>query len=70
MLLKSSLLGQVNKIKNTFIIAEAGVNHNGSLERAKEMVKVAARSGANAVKFQTFIAEEEISKLLPRPSIS
>jgi len=40
------------------IIAEAGVNHNGDLGTAKEMVDVAARSGANYVKFQTFNAEK------------
>lgn len=38
------------------IIAEAGVNHNGSLKRAKEMVAVAAKAGADVVKFQTFSA--------------
>jgi N,N'-diacetyllegionaminate synthase len=40
------------------IIAEAGVNHNGDLRTAKAMVDVAARSGANYVKFQTFNAEK------------
>ncbi|RCK79778.1 MAG: N-acetylneuraminate synthase [Candidatus Ozemobacter sibiricus] len=38
----------------TLIIAEAGVNHNGSLARAREMVTAAARAGANYVKFQIF----------------
>tara|TARA_R110001583_G_scaffold18891_8_gene74708 strand:- start:302 stop:1378 length:1077 start_codon:yes stop_codon:yes gene_type:complete len=38
------------------IIAEAGVNHNGSLELAKKLIDVAARSGADIVKFQTFKA--------------
>lgn len=40
-----------------FIIAEAGVNHNGDLELAKKLVDVAAEAGADAVKFQTFTAE-------------
>lgn len=40
-----------------FIIAEAGVNHNGSLKIAKKMVEAAAEVGADAVKFQTFKAE-------------
>lgn len=40
----------------TLIIAEAGVNHNGSLELAKKLVDVAAESGADIVKFQTFKA--------------
>ena len=40
-----------------FIIAEAGVNHNGSLKRAKAMIVEAAKAGVNAVKFQTFRAE-------------
>jgi len=40
-----------------FIIAEAGVNHNGSLKIAKKMVDVAASAGADAIKFQTFHAQ-------------
>jgi N,N'-diacetyllegionaminate synthase len=46
----------------TFIIAEAGVNHNGSIEIAKKMIEVAKECGANAIKFQTFKAEKVISK--------
>lgn len=45
-----------------FIIAEAGVNHNGNLAIAKAMVDVAADAGADAVKFQTFKAEKVISR--------
>jgi len=45
----------------TFIIAEAGVNHNGSIEIAKKLIDVAVESGADAVKFQTFKAEKIIS---------
>ena len=39
---------------HTYIIAEAGVNHNGSLNTALEMIDIAAEAGADAVKFQTF----------------
>jgi len=42
----------------TFIIAEAGVNHNGDLRIAKRMIEVAKEAGADVVKFQTFIAEK------------
>ena len=46
---------------STFIIAEAGVNHNGSLERALKMVKVASDSGANSIKFQSFKASRIVT---------
>lgn len=48
--------------KKVIIIAEAGVNHNGSLDKAVELIEVAARAGADFVKFQTYKAELSISK--------
>lgn len=45
-----------------FIIAEAGVNHNGSIEIAKKLIDAAAAAGADAVKFQTFKTENLVSK--------
>ena len=50
------------KKKRTTIIAEAGVNHNGSIQTAKELIKVAAHAGADIVKFQTFKAESLLTK--------
>ena len=44
------------------IIAEAGVNHNGSLENAKKLVDVAAAAGSDYVKFQTFKTELNLTK--------
>ena len=45
-------------MKKPFIIAEIGVNHDGILEKAKELIYVAKEAGADAVKFQTFIPEK------------
>ena len=47
---------------SVFIIAEAGVNHNGSMDLAKNLIDVAVESGADAVKFQTFKAKNLVSK--------
>ena len=44
-----------------FVVAEVGINHNGELARALEMIHVAARAGADAVKFQTFKAAEFVN---------
>lgn len=53
-------------INRTFIIAEAGVNHNGSLEMAFQLIDVAVAAGADAVKFQTFKAEKVIADNAPK----
>ncbi|MBN1902432.1 N-acetylneuraminate synthase [Candidatus Sumerlaeota bacterium] len=50
----------------TFIIAEAGVNHNGNPELARKMIDVARECGADAVKFQTFKAEKLASASAPK----
>ena len=47
---------------SVFIIAEAGVNHNGSIELAKKLIDVASEAGVDAVKFQTFKAKNLVSK--------
>lgn len=48
--------------EKVYIIAEAGVNHNGSIQIAKEMVDVAVHAGVDAIKFQTFIPEKLVCK--------
>ena len=46
----------------TFIIAEAGVNHNGDMDTARQMIDAAVNAGADAVKFQTFKTDHLILK--------
>ena len=45
-----------------FIIAEAGINHNGDVNLAKKLIDVAEEAGADAVKFQTFNAEAVVTR--------
>ena len=53
-------------MSKVFIIAEAGVNHNGSVDVAKRMIEAAAVAGADAVKFQTFKAGQLVSENAPK----
>lgn len=55
----SKIIGEGGAV---FIIAEAGINHNGKLQQAKKLIKKAAKVGADAVKFQTFKAESLCSR--------
>ena len=48
--------------QKTIIIAEAGVNHNGSVETAKQLIDVAVDAGADYVKFQTFKVEYLVTR--------
>jgi sialic acid synthase SpsE len=54
-----------NQIHNPFIIAEAGVNHEGSMELARRLIDEAKEAGADAIKFQTYKAETIASKDSP-----
>lgn len=49
-------------MNNTFVIAEAGVNHNGSMKLAKKLIDEASKAGADAVKFQSFKAKQLVTK--------
>lgn len=55
-----------SNLNNCFLIAEVGVNHNGDMTLAKEMIDAAKESGADAVKFQTFTADSLVSKGTPK----
>ena len=57
--------GRLNQIVKPYIIAEAGVNHEGQMDLAKRLVEEAAEGGAHAIKFQTYKAEKIASKDSP-----
>jgi len=53
-------------MERVLIIAEAGVNHNGDINIAKELVDCAKEAGVNIIKFQTFISEKAVSAVAPK----
>lgn len=57
---------KIGSDQQCFIIAEAGVNHNGNLTMARQLVDIAAQAGADAVKFQTFTAEHIVTPGAPK----
>ncbi len=57
---------EIGRGHRCFILAEAGVNHNGSLDQARALVDAAAEAGADAVKFQTFTAEKLVLPGAPK----
>jgi len=57
----SKLMNGIND--SVYVVAEIGINHNSDLKLAKKMIRAAAQSGVDAVKFQTFIPEELFSKI-------
>jgi N,N'-diacetyllegionaminate synthase len=56
---------KVGKGQPTFIVAEAGINHNGDIDVAKEMIIAAAKCGADAIKFQTYQTEKRVNRNSP-----
>ena len=53
-------------MSKVYIIAEAGVNHNGDLKKAKKLVQEAKKAGADAVKFQYYKTENLVLKKTPK----
>jgi N,N'-diacetyllegionaminate synthase len=57
---------EIGRDKPCFVIAEAGVNHNGDVELARKLIDIAAQAGASAVKFQTFAANRLATANAPK----
>ncbi len=56
-------------MSKVYIIAEAGVNHNGNRDMAFQLIDAAAETGVNAIKFQTFKTENLVTKSADRQTI-
>ena len=54
-----------NTNNKTYVIAEIGINHGGDIDLAKQMIDSVSRTGADAVKFQTYLTEKRVSKESP-----
>jgi len=59
---------EVGEDAPVYIIAEAGSNHDRNLDQARRLIDVAAEAGADAVKFQTFLADRIVALIFDRPS--
>ena len=57
------MIDKIISSKHPYVIAEIGINHNGDMKLAREMIDAAAEKGADCVKFQSFVADEYISPL-------
>ena len=61
MKINNKLIGDGYK---TFIVAEAGLNHNGSLKLAKKLIDNAKKTNCDAIKFQSFLPDSRVSKFV------
>ena len=62
MKLSNVIINNNNKFYEPYIIAEAGVNHEGDIKKAIDLINLAADGGANGIKFQTYKADKIAAK--------
>ena len=59
-------IGNLDTQKKCLIIAEAGVNHNGSIKIAEKLIKEAKKNGADIIKFQSYVTENLVTHSTPK----